>query len=113
MLRVEPEKLDQSYARAVVDHINKKAVSPNDACQVCGSHVTIVSDMPFKILVKEKEGAVDSGREMPLLATVCNNCGHARFFNRIIVDHLIEADRQAEAKKLEKEVSEQGNANGG
>lgn len=110
--RVEPEKLEPSYVSAVVEHINKKAISPDDACQVCGSRLNTVSNSPFKLLVKETEGAFDSGREMPLLATTCHNCGYTRLFNRILVDHLIEAERRAEAEKSKAQASEQGDTDG-
>ena len=87
--RVEVEQLDRGFVEAVVQHINRKAVAPNDACPVCGSPLNMVADLGFKIAAKEAHGAVEGGREMPLLATVCRDCGFTRFFNRIVVEALL------------------------
>lgn len=76
---------------AITDHINRKAVAPNDECPVCGSrNNSVLADIyRLDVLV---QGLVVRGEHQPIIATACNNCGFIRMFNRLVVDRLIAAE---------------------
>ena len=97
----KPDTLDPAYVTEIVEHINRMAIAPDDACPVCGDRMNIVSSVSFKMAVKEAKGAPDSGREMPLVVTICHNCGFTRFFNRNILDILLAKHRQEPELNLE------------
>lgn len=99
--KIEPDTLDPAYVTEIVDHINRMAIAPDDACPVCGDRMNTVSSVGFKLAVKEAKGASDSGREMPLVATLCHHCGFTRFFNRNILDQLLAKHRQEPELNLE------------
>lgn len=82
-------KLTLEELTAVTDHVNRKAVSPNDACLVCASPLNSVLDDVYKVDVIPV-GSPFSPTAQPLLSTVCLNCGFIRFFNRLVVDKLIQ-----------------------
>jgi len=92
----EPKELGREHSNKVVEFINRKAVSPNDACPVCGSPKNTVAHTAYKIEAQPAEGVPFSGVQMPLFATVCFDCGFVRLFSEMIVNHLIE---QEEASK--------------
>jgi hypothetical protein len=85
-------KLTPEQILTVVDLINRKAMSPNDACPVCGSPKNVVLDDVYRVSVSSETLSV-GGQFQPLISTVCGNCGFVRFFNRIVVDSIIEAER--------------------
>lgn len=60
-----------------VDFINKKAVSPNDSCIVCGDPNNSVSQYLWRVMTIPQS----SNRFMPMVMTHCNNCGFLRFFS--------------------------------
>lgn len=88
----EPKDLGQEHSNKVVDFINRKAVSPNDACPVCGSPKNTVAHTAYKIEAQPAEGVPFSGVQMPLFATVCFDCGFVRLFSELIVNHLIKQE---------------------
>lgn len=88
-LKVEAKQPDHNFGRRVSDLINEKAVSPNDACPVCGSPNNTVTPDEYSVSVTASEGAVSSGRAMPVMATVCTNCGFVRFFSAIMLRELL------------------------
>lgn len=90
--RIEQELLSQEYSERITEFINERAVAPNDECPVCGHFFNIVAPTPYTLTVQEAEGAVSSGREMPMLATVCHNCGFVRLFSRRIVDRYLNGE---------------------
>jgi hypothetical protein len=89
-IEIEPAPRDTDFARKVIDHINEKSVAPNDECPVCGSPDNTVMSEPYQLSIRAKEGAIASGRFMPVITTVCRNCGFVRMFNEIVLRHLIE-----------------------
>ena len=88
-LQIPTVKLSLEEAAAVSDHINRKAVSPNDACPVCASPLNSVLEDVYKVDVIPLASPL-SPLSQPLLSTVCVSCGFVRFFNRLIVDRLIQ-----------------------
>ena len=100
-------KLTPDEAMAVSDHINRKAVTANDACPVCASPLNSVLEDVYKVDVIAM-GSLFSPLSQPLLSTVCLNCGFVRFFNRLIVDNLI----QEHIAALENPPSTEGNDGG-
>lgn len=100
-------KLTPEGVAAAIDHINRKAVSPNDACPVCGSPNNTVLEEIYQLSVASTIPMV-GGQHQPLISTVCNSCGFVRFFNRIIVDWLIEAEKEAVASPAPNEQVKNG-----
>lgn len=86
-------KLTHEQNIRIVEHINRKAVSPDDACVVCGSRVNHVVESTYAVATIRMVPSV-GGTYMPLIATVCHDCGFVRFFNKIIVDNLVELHSQ-------------------
>ena len=98
--KVEAEQLTPEYANEVTDHINRKATSPDDACPVCGHWYNMVTPTPYRVTALPTEDAFGSGQIMPVLATVCHNCGFVRFFSRFIVDGAIERHKSGEPPRF-------------
>ena len=82
-------KLSIEEANLLTEFINSKASSANDECSVCGSPKNFVSEYVWKMETQKTEAAF-GGRFQPLVATSCHNCGYVRFFNRNIVDWIIQ-----------------------
>lgn len=87
----EPDeiRLTEAEQAAVTDHVNRKAVSPNDACPVCGSPANAVIHSVFRLPTLTSQPVV-GGMYQPVLSTACANCGFIRLFNKLIVDRQIE-----------------------
>lgn len=83
------EVIDEKYGTKVIDHINQKAVLPKDACLVCGSPNNQVQGMVFKVDSEPIAGHAFGAHRMPLFSTICFNCGFVRFFNRFVVDKIL------------------------
>lgn len=100
--KIEPNELTQEQNNRIVRYINERAASENDECPVCQSPVNTVTPLTFVMDVEPIDGALASGRNMPLYVTMCHNCGFTRLFNRLLVDrHIREEDLAAEAKSEE------------
>ena len=82
-------KLSLSEANKITEFINEKAVVPNDTCPVCGSPRNLVNEYVWKVET-QKVGATLGGRFQPLISTTCHNCGYVRFFNKIIMDFVMQ-----------------------
>ena len=87
-------KLTAEEAESISDHINRKAASPNDACPVCGSPNNSVLEHVYQVSPRTTV-TILGGAHQPLVATACFNCGFVRFFNRLIVDAIIKAEKDA------------------
>lgn len=85
--------LTPEEASAFTDHINRKAISPTDACPVCGSAANFVVREVYRLPVATTQVVV-GGEYQPLLTTVCHGCGFVRLFNKIIVDQLIALEKR-------------------
>lgn len=88
---VESVKLTPIEMAAITDHINRKAVAPNDACPVCGSPNNVVLDDVYRLSVL-LQGLAIGGEHQPIVTTVCNNCGFVRLFNRLVIDRVVQAE---------------------
>jgi hypothetical protein len=71
---------DEELLRAN-DWINEKAVSPTDACPVCGSPKNSV----FPALTQVRVADVPSPGLLPMVMTICRNCGFVRFFSAVVM----------------------------
>ena len=111
--RVAPERISQAYAGEVTDHINRQSIAPDDACPVCGHWYNMVTFTPYQITALPQSEAVSSGEVMPVLATVCHNCGFVRLFNRAVVDAAIERHEKGEELVTPPKPSELGGEDGG
>jgi hypothetical protein len=88
----ESVKLTTDEVGDIIDHINRKAISPIDACPVCGDpNNEVVSDL-YRLDVLYP-GPMIGGSHQPLISTVCNNCGFVRVFNRLVVERRLQAEK--------------------
>ena len=86
------ELIDDDYGTKIIAHINSKAVLPNDACAVCGSPNNRVQPLVFKVDSEPIPDHVFGAHRMPLFSTICFNCGFVRFFNRFVVDKILNGE---------------------
>ena len=88
--RISPKPIGEEFGYALIEHINSKAVLPDDACQVCGSPNNTVQGQVYHLPVAPADGALVSGQAMPVAVTICYNCGFVRLFSVNIVKQLLD-----------------------
>lgn len=94
----DPGVLTTDETNRYVDFLNRKALSPTDACPVCGHHLNLVNEYVFNIPTLGAPAPLGR-RSMPVFATVCYNCSYVRFFSRLVADAVMEAEA-AESPEL-------------
>jgi hypothetical protein len=78
-------KLTEQERIKVTEFINSKAAAPNDACAVCQSPHSLVAETAYTLSTLPADGALFSNQQMPLLATVCMECGFVRLFSEVVL----------------------------
>jgi hypothetical protein len=97
--------LTDDLRNEITHFINQKAVSPTDACPVCGHHFNLVGEDSYQVQVRMEPDTVFSTSFMPLFTTVCFNCGFVRFFSENIVREKM-SEAQGELPLAEPESSD-------
>jgi predicted nucleic-acid-binding Zn-ribbon protein len=82
-------KLTAAEANKITAFINNKAIVPKDGCPVCGSPKNFVNEHIWKMETQKLEPTF-GGTFQPLVATTCHNCGYVRFFNKIIMEWIMQ-----------------------
>lgn len=78
-------ELSEEFRNEVTQHINRKAVSPNDACPVCGSHFNVVDENVLQVPTRMVPDTIFSSSFVPVVTTVCLNCGFVRMFSENVI----------------------------
>lgn len=85
------KSLSEGEIFAVTEHINRIVGGPEkDICPVCGSFDNQVEPYVFQIPVAYEPALLGIARHAPSYITNCRNCGFTRFFNKNLVDALVE-----------------------
>ncbi|WP_288485812.1 hypothetical protein [uncultured Novosphingobium sp.] len=91
-------KLTDNERSEITDHINLKAVQPDDACVVCGSPANYVVEDTYRLDVLTSAPVLASTFQ-PLVSTVCMNCGFVRLFNHNIVKNRISEHKASQGEE--------------
>lgn len=109
----EAKIISKEFGMDVVMHINRLATAENDACSVCGSRDNNVQGAELFLSVSPQIAGRPSPQFMPLLSTVCNNCGYVRLFSRLTVERLIQAWKEDQGAVETLPPLADGGGNGG
>ncbi len=84
--------LDGKQKQKIVDFLNEKAPRVG-SCPECGSQKMTLGDHVVQPMNASAGGVSIGGPSYPQIMIVCENCGHTKYFNAVVIGILDEGGK--------------------